>query len=186
MTNNQSFGAGREYGLGSHFLSQELCYLNLPCPPKELLDAVPTDNALHASRLTRGGGRFHRSTEHSRNLNEWCQANISQEITWDLQIIEDDLPIHRDYKTNLKLSLVIYPGGDYIETRFYDPALQIGDQYDGPWQVGQHPKNLYLEHITRKHVIEPRRWHLLRVSDPHTVIGIEPGKCRISLVANIC
>jgi len=183
---NQKYGKERQYGLDSHFLCQELCYLNLPCPPAELLDAVPLEKTSYIPRLTRGGGRFHRSAEHSYNLNAWCKANISQEMTWDLQIIEEDLPVHRDFGTNLKLSLVVYPGGEQVETRFYDPLLQVTEQYDGPWELGGHPKDLYLEQITHKHIIETRRWHLLRVSGPHTVIGIEPNKCRISLVANIC
>ena len=121
------------------FAPKPLCYINLPLPPKELLDAVPVDPEDYDPYIVANKGRFCRSKKNADELNQWCKKNISRGLEWDLQIIKKDLGIHVDTGTKLKLFLLIKSGGPKVETRFLQPGLGLEALENQDLSI--HPKN---------------------------------------------
>lgn len=96
-------------------------------------------------------------------IADWCDANIVSGTSWGFQFIDGDLSPHTDL-TLVKISYLFDTGGDNVLTEFYDSKT--------------HEK---VQSIN----IEPHRWHILQVSEPHAVRGIEPGKIRFSITGRI-
>lgn len=95
-------------------------------------------------------------------VQEWCKENISPDIHWGIQVIRDDLPIHRDNVTKVKFNYIIEPGGNVI-THFYDDDKQL------------------IESIK----CELNTWYILNVESYHSIKGIEAGQQRISITGRI-
>lgn len=186
-----------KYGFHLHkkpqqlFTPEPMCYINLPTPPADLISNLPMDaNSYDESYIVANGGRFQRSKAHIQQLNQWCKSHISSGMEWDVQVIREDLRIHLDTGTQLKLIMILHAGGDAVETRFFKPNHGI-EKLDPNLLADYddrtiHPMYQSCEHITHSFVIRPRQWHILKVNLPHNVVNLDKDKCRISLVANLC
>ena len=74
-----------------------------------------------------------------------------------------DLPVHTDEGTHTKFVYIIETGGRCVNTLFWNLDNTVQCTY-------QIPAN---------------KWHLLDVTVPHSVQGIEPGMRRISVTGRI-
>jgi hypothetical protein len=175
-------------GLETNYKPGPVVYVNFPIPPKELIDKLPSDIQSYEGRIIAAGGYFKRSDNYSKELNEWCQKNISKDLKWDIQTISKDLFPHKDQDISRKLILLIKTGNNkesvytyfYKETNILDNIL-LNDKIINPLNVHKQIEN----EITHKIEIESMKWHILTVDKNHSVFGIEEGNCRIGLVANI-
>lgn len=139
-------------------------YLNLPQIPEYLLGDIDSLSAKHHAS-DRVFLTYRWTDAHNTELVKWCNDNISSGLKWGLQVIEGDLSLHIDTPTKTKISYIFDTGGDNVITEFYQ----------------DYSSNIMIDSIK----ILPNRWHILNVSKPHLVTGIEPGRVRISLTGRI-
>jgi hypothetical protein len=139
-------------------------YLNLPKIPQYVVDSLIRDVKQHRD--------YHNSSIHgdayvwsdlsTELLNTWCRENISDEMYYGLQLMSDDVPVHKDVGTKTKINYVIDTGGPNVETGFYDS--------DGITQLASY-------------CIEGGRWHIFKADTHHNVRNIET--IRISVTSRI-
>jgi hypothetical protein len=143
---------------------KQIRYLNLPKIPDHLLEELRqlSNNQRPEDRLFL---TYRWTSANKTKIEEWCNKNISENLIWGLQIITGDLALHIDSPTKVKISYIIDTGGDNVITEFY--------------------KDLRSNTLLDAMKIDNQRWHILNVGVPHRVIGIEPGKVRISLTGRI-
>jgi hypothetical protein len=136
-------------------------YLNLPHPPQEVLNSINKNFDEYTRKIP---GRVHPdsywwSDNFNFEVNKWCQENISAEMYFAFQAINNSMRPHVDTGTSIKLLYLVDAGGSNVLTEFFDKDnTKIGS-----------------------YCIEPFRWHLLRVDIPHQVINMEPGKTRFAI-----
>lgn len=178
----------KDIGLDTTHIPSPLIYLDLPIPPKELIEKLPLDSNLYNGKKITGGGYFKRSDDHSKELNDWCKKNINKDLIWDIQILSSDLHPHKDKDLNTKLNLLIQTGNNKndVYTYFYNEnniidKFPFEDKIKNPIKL----HNLITNYISHKFKIDKMRWHLLSVNKYHSVFGIDKSNTRISLVANI-
>lgn len=104
----------------------------------------------------------------SEELYLWCKENLKAApfaFNIHYQIIGHGIPIHRDVgyqggrAKTLAINYILSPGGENIRTTIYDDN-----------------KNLI-----ESSVIEPFRWHSIKVDMLHCVLGLTPGVFRVAL-----
>lgn len=144
-----------------------LCYLDLPKIPDHIILGLNRDFSQyhHDDSKVTGSKQINTYTNSfNKQINDWCQKNISQSLYWGFMIMHRDLGPHVDVGTKLKLTCLIDPGGDQVRTDFFaDDKITVFQSV----------------------IIEPGRWHLFRSDMTHAVTGIEPGKTRFSTTASI-
>ena len=104
--------------------------------------------------------------EHFYSIHE-CEQKLMVELkqlfpncsSYIYHCIGDGLPIHRDIDRNIAFNFIINPGGENVETVWYD------DDYN----------EIYRE------CIEPNRWHQIKVDGLHTVKGITNKRLSITV-----
>lgn len=138
-------------------------YLNLPKIPEELITNLNRDYSTYYDGNKGRLEHYIRTNAEGSEIAKWCNENIVPDTTWGFQVIDGDLKPHVDF-TLVKISYLFEAGGDNVLTEFYDSKT--------------HEK---IQSIN----IEPHRWHILQVSEPHAVRGIEPGKIRFSITGRI-
>jgi hypothetical protein len=138
-------------------------YINLPKIPQVILDQINFDFSSYDAKVTYGSN-YRWSDSHNKIINDWCQQNICSEMYWAFQIINGDLPIHKDNGTKIKFVYLLQTGGDNVITEFYDEDKT---------------------NIVQSVLIEPHRWHILKVDSFHGVRNIDPGKIRFSVTGRI-
>ncbi len=136
--------------------------------PEHLLDTV--SSILASPRTASVTDRdFFQIREASAELRIWAEENITGipfKFRAHYQIIGQGIPIHRDrgYQNNVARTLAVNylldAGGDAVNTVIYSD--------DGE--------------VLESEIIQPHRWHSIRVDMLHTVLGLVPGVFRISLV----
>ena len=136
--------------------------IRLPLIPRKLINQLPVDFSLFKRHSA--AGPFSRSDSFSIDINNWCNQNISKDINFGFQIIEDNVPIHIDRRVKVKLFYLIRSGGKNVKTRFWTPDHQ--------------------QCIAEYNIIESG-WYFFQADAPHSVEGIEIGKTRLSLVGKI-
>lgn len=134
-------------------------YLNLPELPKHIVDTV----SLQRQDYEFGAGGYW-TDQHNQLINQWCQQHICSSAYFAFQCFVNDVDLHRDSGTQVKLNYVLSTGGDQVYTEFYND--------DGVTQID-------------KIIIEPRRWHLFQANVLHRVSGIEPGHTRFAITTRM-
>ena len=92
-------------------------------------------------------------------IQKWCKENISEDVYWAIQVINKDLPKHKDVGTESKFNYII-AGGDAV-THFYDD--------DG-------------QEIENK-ILKTNEWYILKTSVSHEVTDV--NNIRISITGRI-
>lgn len=162
-------------------------YLNFPQLPEELellclknIDLI--DNDLRLNELNKLEGIGHNITYIPPLVQQWILKNIlvsnfnplPVEMTTKTMLHVSHYikhqegtgvhPAHIDYGRKYAINYIINTGGDTVKTYWFDTS-----------------KNNIIKEI----VIEPRRWHILKVNpDWHGVTGIRIGKLRT--IVSIC
>jgi hypothetical protein len=140
-------------------------YINLPKIPQELLTSINFNSADYKPNGTYSPG-YKWSDDFNQEVNKWCQANICENMYFAFQFIDGpSMEIHKDSKTLTKFCYILDPGGDNVETRFHD--------------------ELNPSRVVESVVLQPLRWHILKVDSFHSVNGIEPGRTRFSITGRI-
>lgn len=139
-------------------------YVNLPKIPNEILNQINFDFSSYDAKFIGSNGNYQWSDSHNKIINDWCQQNICSEMYWAFQIISGDMPIHKDNGTKTKFVYLLQTGGDNVVTEFYDED-----------------KTNVLQSV----IIEPHRWHILKVDNFHGVRNVDSGKIRFSITGRI-
>lgn len=138
-------------------------YVNLPKIPVDIVKGINWNIDSYESHSPNPDS-YKWSDSFNKDINEWCQKNICDEIYWAFQIIRTDLIIHRDIGTKTKFNYLIDTGGDKVTTNFYDE-----DQTT----------------LVDSVVFEPERWHILKADSYHQVLGVVPGRIRLAVTGRI-
>jgi len=96
-------------------------------------------------------------------VQDWCKFNISPDLYWGIQVIDANLPMHKDHGTEIKFNYIIDQGGSNPITNYFDDEGKLIDSY----------------------TLMPHTWYILNVAVNHSVLNIEPGKKRISITSRI-
>jgi hypothetical protein len=137
-------------------------YINLPRIPQSIIDQINFNFSEYELKFT--SGVYTWSDSFNEPINQWCQQNICDEMYWAFQIIRGDLNVHKDNGTLTKFCYLLDTGGDNVITNFFDDD-----------------KTTVLDSV----VLEPHRWHVLKVDSFHNVKNIESGRIRFSITGKI-
>ena len=96
-------------------------------------------------------------------VQNWCISNISPDLYWGVQVIDKDLPMHKDNTTELKFNYIIDQGSVDAKTNYYDDAKILLDSY----------------------VLEKHSWYILNVRAFHEVTGLKHGGKRVSITSRL-
>jgi hypothetical protein len=96
-------------------------------------------------------------------VQQWCKENICADMYWGVQIISNDLPVHKDIDTEIKLNYIIDSAGDKVITKFYNDDMNLIQTVE----------------------FEENEWYILNVSKYHEVAGVGQGQFRISVTGKI-
>lgn len=103
------------------------------------------------------------------SLQQWFRQNISPDIYFGIQVITEQMPIHKDVgadpksRTELKFNYLIDTGGNNVRTCYYDQE----------------------ENLTATYVLEPHVWYMLNVRELHAVYDLSPRQRRVSITGRI-
>jgi hypothetical protein len=133
-------------------------YLNFPQVPTNLTDELSRDLADYSPSnhdwIFPGANPenyyYKWTDQYNEKINQWCKEHISNDMWWAFQILTN-VPVHKDTGTIVKLSYLIDTGGDNVVTNFYEK-----DQTT----------------VKHSYVIEPARWHILKVDEYHSVSNV--------------
>jgi hypothetical protein len=139
-----------------------LQYIDLPPIPEALIKELDQNFDAFAPKSQYENYVWSDSFNHQ--INDWCQKNICQNMYWGFQIMQGDVPKHKDVGTQTKFIYLITSGGDQVHTRFWadDGETQLAD-----------------------YVTECGRWHLLKADTMHSVEGIQPKSVRFSVTGRV-
>lgn len=137
-------------------------YVNLPKLPEELIAGINKNFDEYEVKVQ--ADTYTWSNSFNQDINAWCRNNICDNMYWGFQIIRGDLATHVDRETEIKFIYLLDTGGDNVVTSFYkeDNATVVDSV-----------------------VLEPHRWHILKVDIPHGVTGVEYGRTRFSITGKI-
>jgi len=139
-------------------------YINLPRIPDSILSKINYDFNSYDTKVTTPDGVYTWTDSYNQEINSWCQENICRDMYWAFQIIRGDFAIHKDRGTKTKFCYLLETGGSNVVTSFYDED-----------------KTTVVDSV----VLDPHRWHILKVDSYHGVTGIEPDKVRFSITGKI-
>lgn len=142
-------------------------FLNLPRIPDNILDQVNWEFDSY-ERKNPGNGInrdvYVWSDSFNQVINDWCQQNICSEMYWGFQIIGGDMKPHIDNTTRIKMNYLVDTGGPDVVTEWYaEDGFTMIDSV----------------------VIEPHRWHILKVDTLHGVKNVAPGATRFGITGRI-
>lgn len=108
----------------------------------------------------------------TENISKWCNANICDNVKWEWQIIQQDLPRHKDFDVDGLADSIVHTkflylatlGGENVETDFYD-------NFDDA-EPSEH------------YVLKPHTWYLFNAIKIHSVTGIETKQSRFTIIGN--
>lgn len=139
--------------------------MNLPRIPDNILALINPNFDLYEKKdAGRHGNIYTWSDSFNQEINAWCQQNICNEMYWGFQIIRGDLKPHTDNVTQVKLTYLVETGGPNVVTEWYDQ-----------------------DHVTviDSVILEPHRWHILKVDTPHGVKNTVADSVRLSITGRI-
>lgn len=138
-------------------MNQNLSYLSLPQLPSELIPDV--------YESLKGTNMFPVATEQYKGFRSTDRISKFTESIFDfphytaIQIIKDFLIIHTDIFRTTAFNYVIDPGGEDVETCFYDNNDLLIESYR----------------------IEPNKWHKLNVQVRHNVVNLVRPRISITV-----
>ena len=103
------------------------------------------------------------SDEFNQEINSWCKENICDTMYWAFQIVSNDLPMHRDLGTKIKLTYILKTGGKDTVTEWYNDKQELVESV----------------------ALEPFRWHIFKADSYHAVKNITPGQQRFSITGRV-
>lgn len=104
------------------------------------------------------------SDSFNQEIDLWCKQNICEDAYFAFQIITGNLVMHKDKGTRVKLIYLLDTGGPKVSTEFWND-----DQTE----------------LLQSEILQPHRWHIMKVDCYHQVVGVEPGKTRFSITGRI-
>jgi hypothetical protein len=134
-----------------------LRYLDLPEVPDELI--VEVYKSLEGIDRFPYKNNQYKSFGATQPLVEFTQRLFNFEHNTAVHIIKDHLIIHKDFFRTRAYNYIIDPGGDNVQTCFYDDN----------------------ENLIESHCIEPYRWHEFDASINHNVINLTSPRIAITL-----
>lgn len=143
--------------------AQCLMYLALPTIPDELIRSLDSNVNSYPHAPHRGRSDYRWSDHNNQQLNEWCRLHVAPGAYFAFMIMNGIQHIHKDDSCTAKLNYVIDPGGDNVITHIYNDDQQEVARFR----------------------VEPYRWHVLQTSVFHSVSGIEPGRTRFVVSAQL-
>ena len=132
----------------------------LPKLPKYLVAEIHAsidENQNHPSKTSYKG--IYDWLPANNKIQEWCKENISEDVYWGIQVINDNLPAHKDIGTICKFNYII--AGNQCNTNFYDDNDEL------------------IESITLEH----EQWYILNTNVSHGVTDV--NDIRISITGRI-
>jgi len=93
----------------------------------------------------------------------WFRANISPNRYFGVQVIKKNLPIHRDYGSNVKFNYLVQAGNTGVETVFYNDDMVENEAI----------------------VLEEHKWYILSVQELHNIRGLIDGNYRLGITSRI-
>lgn len=140
-------------------------YINLPLIPQSVVATMEMNFDKYEKRdAGRHGDTYKWSDSFNTEINKWCQENICNEMWWAFQFIKGDLGIHQDVVTKYKFVYLLDTGGDDVITEWFnDDKTEVVDSV----------------------VLEPLRWHILKVDTWHSVRGVKEGSTRYSVTSRL-
>jgi hypothetical protein len=137
-------------------------YVELPKLPTELIAGINRNFDDYEIKVQ--ADTYTWSNSFNQEVNAWCQKNICADLYWGFQIIRGNLITHIDRETTVKFVYLLDTGGDNVVTSFYaDDNTTVIDSV----------------------VLEPHRWHILKVDAPHGVTGVDADRTRFSITGKI-
>ncbi|MBI33463.1 MAG: hypothetical protein CMD98_06325 [Gammaproteobacteria bacterium] len=132
-------------------------YLDIPTPPtyKNLKEVEELPNHFQYKHEE----NFYSTHYCELELKLWLMNTFPEGKSFNYQRIGDGLPVHTDVDRNECINYLIRPGGEQVETVWFD------DNY---------------QEIHRE-CIEPNRWHKLKVDVLHTVEGVTDKRLSITV-----
>lgn len=134
----------------------------LPQVPAEVVEQVRL-SAQDLVNVVEHNNKNYKWAAANEQVQQWCRQNISPDMYWGVQIIDSDLPVHKDLGTQAKFNYIVDTAGGDVVTNFYDDEMKL------------------VETITFKE----HAWYILDVTMFHEVVGVEPGQVRLSLTGRI-
>lgn len=142
-------------------------FLNLPRIPDDILCQINREfDSYQRKNPGTGVNRdvYVWSDSFNQVINDWCQQNICSEMYWGFQIIRGNMQPHVDNVTVIKMNYLVDTGGPDVITEWYaEDGVTVIDSV----------------------VIDPHRWHILKVDTLHGVKNVMPGATRFSITGRI-
>lgn len=140
----------------------------LPNIPKDIILEIYNSIDLGTNKAFQGKDAIYKIDQYNwysanEKVQQWGQDNISPDIHLGVQVIDDDLPMHKDHGTKIKFNYLITSGGPDATTNFYND------------------EKVLLQSVK----LELETWYILDVTTNHEVVNIEPNQQRISITGRI-
>jgi hypothetical protein len=135
--------------------------LQLPKIPDNIVKEI-YNSARNKKNLVKKGEAYEWVSA-CKMVQQWCKENICTDMYWGIQIISNNLPLHKDIDTEIKLNYIIDSAGDSVITKFYDDNMNLIQAVE----------------------FEENQWYILDVSKYHEVVGVNQDKSRISVTGKI-
>jgi hypothetical protein len=139
-------------------------YLNLPKIPQSILDQLNWNISDYQHKAhTNFPNSYLWTDQFNQVVDSWCKENICDTMYYAFQIISNDLPMHKDSGTKIKLTYILKTGGENTITEWYNDA----------------------EELVESVALEPCRWHIFKADSYHAVKNIDPGQHRFSITGRV-
>jgi hypothetical protein len=140
-------------------------YINLPKIPQSVIDQINLNFDQYEKKdAGYHGDDYKWSDSFNSAVDQWCKQNICDEMWWAFQFIKGGLMPHIDIATKYKFVYLLDTGGSNVITEWYnEDRSEVVDSV----------------------VLEPFRWHMLKVDTWHSVRGVQPGQIRYSITGKL-
>ena len=137
-------------------------YKEFPSIPENLLespDAVinKSTEGMHSAFKF---NPFYQTRNAVPELTEWASQIIKQPFSIKYQIINEGIPIHKDFGRFTALNYILDTGGDNVLTNFYDNNKVLVDSVCFP----------------------PKKWHIIRTDMYHNVTNHTHTRVAVTIV----
>lgn len=139
-------------------------YLNFPRIPDQIINQLSREFNQYQPKSRYGNGTYTWSDSFNIDVNNWCQQYIAESMYFGFQIINQNLPIHKDIGTLIKLNYVIDTGGTNVVTKFWDNDKTT---------------------LLASYKIEPNRWHIFKADTFHSVENIQLNHTRFGVTGRV-
>ena len=82
----------------------------LPQVPAEVVEQVRL-SAQDLVNVVEHNNKNYKWAAANEQVQQWCRQNISPDMYWGVQIIDSDLPVHKDLGTQAKFNYIVDNAG---------------------------------------------------------------------------